>query len=336
MNHYVYEITNLINGKKYIGKRSCNCPIEEDKYMGSGIALKNAISKYGIKNFKKDILRICSTEDEAYAYEDMYTLQVNAWSNENYYNLKQGGKGGRTLISESTRIKLKKPKTEEHRRKIGNAHKGKLVSEATREKFRVLFREKYKGDGNPFYRKTHSLETIEKIKKANIGRVQSEEERMKKRIASTGKNNPMYGKKGKDAPSSIPIYCITTNEVFDCIKDGADKYNLDRSSLAKCCKGKLKSCGKLNGNPMLWTYYDNYLNSEFSNIYTSNCYRKVININTMKIFESVTYASKKIGISKQNIVQCCKGRQGYAGKINGEPAKWMYYDDYIKNKFPLK
>lgn len=31
--HYVYEITNMINGKKYIGKIICNCLIEEDKYM---------------------------------------------------------------------------------------------------------------------------------------------------------------------------------------------------------------------------------------------------------------------------------------------------------------
>ena len=65
MNHYVYEITNLVNGKKYIGKRSCKCPIEDDKYMGSGIAITNAIKKYGKENFKKDVLKICSTEDEA-------------------------------------------------------------------------------------------------------------------------------------------------------------------------------------------------------------------------------------------------------------------------------
>ena len=43
MNHYVYEITNLVNDKKYIGKRSCKCPIEDDKYMGSGYALKKSI-----------------------------------------------------------------------------------------------------------------------------------------------------------------------------------------------------------------------------------------------------------------------------------------------------
>ena len=55
MNHYVYEITNLINGMKYIGKRSCKCNIEDDRYMGSSFIVKNAIKKYGIENFKKEI-----------------------------------------------------------------------------------------------------------------------------------------------------------------------------------------------------------------------------------------------------------------------------------------
>ena len=53
MNYYVYETTNLINNKKYIGKRACSCDIEKDKYLGSGYGLKNAIKKYGRKNFSK-------------------------------------------------------------------------------------------------------------------------------------------------------------------------------------------------------------------------------------------------------------------------------------------
>ena len=76
MNHYIYEITNLINGKKYIGKRSCKCPIEEDKYMGSGKLLKKAINKYGKKNFKKEILQTCENEGMAYEWEKVYIEQA--------------------------------------------------------------------------------------------------------------------------------------------------------------------------------------------------------------------------------------------------------------------
>ena len=260
MNYYVYEITNLVNGKKYIGKRSCKCPIEDDKYMGSGIAITNAIQKYGIGNFKKDILRICETEDEAYLWEERYIALVSAWNNSNYYNLKAGGKGGTTHMSDATREKLKAPKSDEHKRKIGEAHKGKYVSEVTRNKFRVLFSgERYKGENNPFYGKTHSDEVIQKIRNANIGRKDTAETRLKKSIATSGENNPMYGRRGKDAPSAKAVYCITTDEVFDCIKHGADKYGLDRSSVSKCCRGKLNTCGKLNGIPLKWIYYDDYI-----------------------------------------------------------------------------
>ena len=36
MKYYVYLTTNLLNGKQYVGERSCNCEIENDKYLGSG------------------------------------------------------------------------------------------------------------------------------------------------------------------------------------------------------------------------------------------------------------------------------------------------------------
>lgn len=46
MKHYIYKITNILNGKYYVGKHSSNC-IQKDGYMGSGKHLKNAIKKYG-------------------------------------------------------------------------------------------------------------------------------------------------------------------------------------------------------------------------------------------------------------------------------------------------
>lgn len=47
----IYLITNLANGKIYIGKDSRN----RKNYWGSGRAIKNSISKYGVENFKKEI-----------------------------------------------------------------------------------------------------------------------------------------------------------------------------------------------------------------------------------------------------------------------------------------
>ena len=53
----IYKITNLNNGKIYIGQDSKN----RKKYFGSGIHIKSAIKKYGITNFKKEILEICES-----------------------------------------------------------------------------------------------------------------------------------------------------------------------------------------------------------------------------------------------------------------------------------
>ena len=63
----VYYATNLINGKQYIGDHSTS-DIEKDKYFGSGIAIKAAVKKYGLNNFKKEIIKICKSKQEPFNY----------------------------------------------------------------------------------------------------------------------------------------------------------------------------------------------------------------------------------------------------------------------------
>lgn len=87
----VYKITNIINGKTYIGVHKTQNP--NDSYMGSGIAIVSAIRKYGKQNFIKDILLTTESKETAYALE--YQLTENFEGRENY-NKRRGGVGGFT------------------------------------------------------------------------------------------------------------------------------------------------------------------------------------------------------------------------------------------------
>lgn len=58
----VYQITNLINNKIYVGvHKTYNI---NDRYMGSGVAINNAYQKYGMTNFKKEILFIFDNKED--------------------------------------------------------------------------------------------------------------------------------------------------------------------------------------------------------------------------------------------------------------------------------
>lgn len=93
MNHYVYEITNKLNGMKYIGKRSCLGPIEEDSYMGSGKYLWEAYIKHGQENFEKKIVKTFATVHEALDYERELIKELDAVRSHDYYNAVGGGGG---------------------------------------------------------------------------------------------------------------------------------------------------------------------------------------------------------------------------------------------------
>ena len=64
MFFYVYQITNLVNGKIYVGKHKSDRHPNENGYYGSGKQISAAIKKYGIENFKKEVLCYCSSIEE--------------------------------------------------------------------------------------------------------------------------------------------------------------------------------------------------------------------------------------------------------------------------------
>ena len=60
------------------------------------------------------------------------------------------------------------------------------------------------------------------------------------------------------------VYCTTTDIVFESITSAAKTYDTNRDGINKCCKGIKKSSGTLNGIPLQWMYYEDYLKSTTS------------------------------------------------------------------------
>lgn len=122
MYFILYETTNLINNKKYIGVHKT---IDlNDGYLGSGIYLRNAIKKYGKENFKKVILDTFDTIDEAFVAEKNKVTEDIVNSDE-YYNLRIGGSGG------SNKGHLAGiPKTESHKQAISESLSNRQFSES--------------------------------------------------------------------------------------------------------------------------------------------------------------------------------------------------------------
>lgn len=88
--HVIYKTTNIANNKIYIGLHSTNKL--EDGYLGSGWILKDAIKKYGKPMFKREILCVFSTREEAREMEALVVDQGFV-SRSDTYNLHLGGMG---------------------------------------------------------------------------------------------------------------------------------------------------------------------------------------------------------------------------------------------------
>jgi len=101
----IYKTTNLINGKGYVGYDTRNNP----KYLGSGIYLNAAIKKYGIENFKKEIIEDNIFDINFLAEREMFWIKKLNTRAPNGYNLSDGGLGGKNP-TESVRLKLREQK----------------------------------------------------------------------------------------------------------------------------------------------------------------------------------------------------------------------------------
>lgn len=174
----IYQITNLINNKIYIGKHQTK--YLNDDYFGSGKLISRAIEKYKIENFKKEILHIFDNEEEM-NNKEKELVTIDFCLREDTYNETVGGYGGFYHINNK---KVKSYYVQKA--------KDSWFSRPESERIEINKKKAQKGENNFWYGKDHSGKnnprynvvvtsiTREKISNSNKGKKRSEKYKKEK------------------------------------------------------------------------------------------------------------------------------------------------------------
>lgn len=257
---YIYLTENQINHRWYIGQHHWEKPGIDTSYYGSGIAIKEAIDKYGKENFT------CIPIDWAYSKEELDEKEVwwisyfRTLSPYEGYNIANGGyacswsDGNYPMSgkhhSEETKKKMSEQRrgenhprygkhlSEEHKNKLREAQLGRHHTEETRKKMS----ESKKGEKNNMYKKHHTEEARRKIseakrknkssKETKNPRAKITEETKRKTICHKGIKNSRAKLTEKDVLEIVELH----NNGLSYAKI-APMFNVKPAAIYKICNG---------------------------------------------------------------------------------------------------
>lgn len=157
MNAHIYCVTNLVNGKQYVGQTVAN------RKVGHGIAITDAYKKYGKEAF--EYIKICSaiSSRNTLNYLEKFWISVHNSIAPNGYNIERGGTNKNGLPSPKKGIKL---------------------SEEIKNKSKHTW---FKENSTPWNKGTPaSPNVIEAARAANLGKKHTEYTKELKRLKMTG------------------------------------------------------------------------------------------------------------------------------------------------------
>jgi group I intron endonuclease len=177
---YIYLVTNLLNGKEYVGQT-----INPKNKAGHGKLLTKSYIKHGKENFTYET--ICSGLDNKAIlnFAERFWIKVIDCRVPNGYNIEHGG-SSKDRVSAETRKKLSivglgRKHSEETKAKIAKASAN--ISDETRAKLSAAHTGRY-----------FSAETRAKMSKARLGSVVSDATKAKVALVNTGKKLSMETK----------------------------------------------------------------------------------------------------------------------------------------------
>lgn len=108
-------------------------------------------------------------------------------------------------------------------------------------------------------------------------------------------------------------------KIFNSIKEGAKEFGIDDSSITKCCKRVLQSCGKKDGYRLIWRYLeDTYTQNDSDNLdpmifdayyYDTNEY--------IGEYKSVKELQKEFNVCKTSVSNILHGRSKFIKSKEG-------------------
>lgn len=261
----IYMIENIVNHKKYIGQsvdiysRWKRHKSELTNGTHNNQYLQSAWNKYGEDNFVFSIIKQCD-KDELDDCEVLYIKQFDTMNKYNGYNLESGGR------------------------------KNKYLSKETLQKISIAL----SGENNPFYGKSHSEESLNKMRNR--------------------------------------VYCIELDREFESITMAELELNINRGGVSACLSGKQKSAGKhpITGVPLHWCRVDEFGNV-FDNMpaaYSDKRSKPVYCIELDRFFDGTRAVERELGITHNCVSACCSGKQkAVIYPTTGEKLHFIYTDN---------
>jgi group I intron endonuclease len=301
INSGIYKITNIINGKMYIGS-SNNCKrrlrehfskLRHNKHFN--VKLQFAFNKYGENNFNFDIIEYVDNVDLLLEREQYYlnTLLFADTDRKIFkklgYNLNYKAERGGSYDFTDEMLKNMSERFKGSKNPMFNVK----LSEEMKKQISDSLYDKYSGDKSFNYKggyikpknKLELNSTIDIIQIKTTKTRQSEK---------SGKIILQYNSK------------MVLIQKWPSIKSASDKLNISRSSIKKCCEGMARHAGFF-----IWRYEDN-TNVEYK--YREKTIQQIDdNYNVVNEFHQIVIAAETLKLNRKYIGKALKTGKKYYG-----------------------
>lgn len=307
--HIIYIHRNKITGKIYIGQTDAS--IERRARKGKGYKkqkrMREVIEEFGWDSFESEVLEKDLSQVEADERETYWIAFFHSDNPEYGYNKLSGGKQWeKSRAAETKSVYCKETGQKFNSLSDAAEWAGLARTSMTNISMQIQGKRYFAG---------HHPETGEKLHWCY------------------NKEDIAVKDKEKEAWNVYPVINLTNKKVYSSIFKASEDTHISSNTIIKCCESKgARPAAKAKNNITYWAYLEDYEKGQVSKEKQTShrgVPKKVINIETGLIFNSMTEAAKWCGLADGGrIPQSCKNPKISVGKHpeNGQPLHWRFVE----------